>query len=251
MRCFGLSGRFLNFPSRLRHASRSLKALPCAVWRVGFVDFEQASPKISFRSQILYYRSEQAATSRLIITMSTDAEDQDGNFSEEAMYATNSEPDDHDYQCLEYSNDRSSYYFKQLKANFARVLDSVDEHSLGSFAASGKLMSTPNPGLFVQDVGLVGLPLSQPVAEAIARASHRAPFGQGTETVVDTAVRNIWELNPSQFELQNPDWLLFVKGLKAHIGKGLGIANGTIAMELQPYKLILYEEGAVLDKLRE
>ena len=68
---------------------------------------------------------------------------------------------------------------------------------------------------------------------------------------MDIAVRNTWELNSSQFELRNPDWISFVNGLKGDIGKGLGIANGTLAMDLQPYKLLLYEEGAFFNKHRE
>ena len=183
--------------------------------------------------------------------MSTDAvQDLDDDFSEEDADATNSELDDYDYECLEY-RDHSSLHFKGLKADLTRILDSVGEHSSGSFAASGKLTSTPNPGLFVQDVGLIGLPLSQPVAEAIARASHQTPFAQNTETVADAPRKYIWELNLSQFELRNPEWLLFVNGLKARIGNGLGIANGTKSMELQPYKLLLYEEGAFSNQHQE
>jgi len=69
------------------------------------------------------------------------------------------------------------------------LLDIVDDHGVGSFATSGSISDAPNPGLYVEGLGTVGLPLSKPDACELSKISHQAPFGKGGETIVDTTVR--------------------------------------------------------------
>jgi hypothetical protein len=59
----------------------------------------------------------------------------------------------------------------------------------GSFALFEPLENSPNPGLYLKNGSLIGLPLSDRDAEAIVAASHQAPFRNGEETIVDTSVR--------------------------------------------------------------
>jgi hypothetical protein len=47
------------------------------------------------------------------------------------------------------------------------------------------LATSPNPALKIKDTGTVGLPLSSRDAAAIKEASHPAPFGKGSETIID------------------------------------------------------------------
>lgn len=61
-----------------------------------------------------------------------------------------------------------------------------------------------DPDIFVQDVGPIGLPLSESQAKALIAKAHQAPFGKGSSTIVDTSVRNTWEINPDQFQLRSP-----------------------------------------------
>lgn len=92
----------------------------------------------------------------------------------------------------------SSLDIKDDLCNYLRVISS------GKFATSGALAIASNPGLFVEGIGKVGLPLSERDAVELSRASHEAPFGKGSETLVDPSVRKTWELNPRQFKLRNP-----------------------------------------------
>ena len=94
----------------------------------------------------------------------------------------------------------------EIKQELRVLLSDIDTHSLGSFATSGALNTAINPGLTIHDLGHVGLPLSTRDALEVSRVAHQAPFGKGTETIVDTSVRKTWELNSSQFALRNPAW---------------------------------------------
>lgn len=111
----------------------------------------------------------------------------------------------------------------------------------GSFA-SFKVLPTLNLGLVVEDVGTIAMPLQEAQARLIIDKARQAPYGRGEETVVDTSVRNTWELDASQFELQGAQWKGLLVALLEHVRKVLGVA-APIHAEL--YKMLLYEQGAM------
>lgn len=149
------------------------------------------------------------------------------------------------------SEDESNDATRSIKKQLISVFNAVGKQAGGSFALSREAANAPNPGLYVPGIGTVGMPISAHDAAALAKASHQAPFGLGSETIVDTSVRNSWELNASQFELRNPKWTPFVNGLATDISKGLGIAEAKDTMKIELYKLLLYEKGAFFNKHRE
>lgn len=51
--------------------------------------------------------------------------------------------------------------------------------SSGSFATTGTCSNGPIPGLSVEGIGLIGLPLTEHTAKAIVSGCHLAPYGQG------------------------------------------------------------------------
>jgi hypothetical protein len=53
---------------------------------------------------------------------------------------------------------------------------------------------------------MIGFPLSDRDAKLIERVATQAPFGKGTKTVVDTTVRDTFEINPDKFSFKNPAW---------------------------------------------
>ncbi|KAL6360247.1 hypothetical protein LRP88_05951 [Fusarium phalaenopsidis] len=111
----------------------------------------------------------------------------------------------------------------------------------GTFASSAPV-SPLSPGVFVHGVGEVAAPLTEFQACQLIAQARQAPYGKGSETIVDTAVRNTWELDPGQFELRHPRFPGQVQTLCKHVAKTLGI-NGTIKAEL--YKMLIYEKGAM------
>jgi hypothetical protein len=80
----------------------------------------------------------------------------------------------------------------------------AEANSGPGYSCSGPLPSRVQPGLDVEGVGRISLPLTDEKALELKAACSLAPFGRGTETVVDTAVRNTFQLTPQQFRLTNP-----------------------------------------------
>ena len=134
---------------------------------------------------------------------------------------------------------------KEDLCNYLQVIDS------GNFAASGPVTNARNPGLFVQGIGKIGLPLSDRDAADLCRVGHEAPFGKGSETFVDPTVRKTWELNPNQFELRNPAWPLTLQEVVTKVAEELGVIDGAFGIRAELHKLLLYEPGAFFDKHRE
>ncbi|KAH6975020.1 hypothetical protein BKA56DRAFT_524277 [Ilyonectria sp. MPI-CAGE-AT-0026] len=111
-----------------------------------------------------------------------------------------------------------------------------------SFACFGALKRTPPAGIVVDGVGDIEMPLSESQARQMIAAARQAPCGKGSETLVDTSVKNTWELDASQFTFKNPSWPGYIQKISAAVGQDLGI-NTTIKAEV--YKMLLYEKGAM------
>ncbi|KAJ9651861.1 hypothetical protein H2198_008893 [Neophaeococcomyces mojaviensis] len=131
---------------------------------------------------------------------------------------------------------------ERAKENIAYELDEIDES--GSFAYASEIKPAPNPGLTVEGIGDIGLPLTQRDAEALISKCRLSPFGRGSETVVDTNVRNSFELNPSQFAFRNPAWSASIDAIVGIVYAELGLTCGRQNVIAELYKLLLYEEGA-------
>ncbi|KAI9744730.1 MAG: hypothetical protein M1818_001655 [Claussenomyces sp. TS43310] len=137
--------------------------------------------------------------------------------------------------------DESPLKLSEVKEQLEACLSNVQR--LGSFAVSGSPRQCANPGVFVNGVGSIGLPLSDRDARALVEASHEAPFGKGSETIVDVNVRKTWELNADAFELQNPAWPAELATMLQDVLQRMGIPKLGVKAEL--YKMLLYEEGAM------
>ncbi len=119
------------------------------------------------------------------------------------------------------------------------VMEKIDRP--GTFCTSGRLPAI-FPGLSVAGIGNIALPLDKRQAAALKKQSHQAPYGKGTQTLVDTEVRRVWEIDAEQIELLNPDWsnalLLAVEAIQS----SLGLEDQKLEAHL--YKLLLYETGS-------
>lgn len=111
----------------------------------------------------------------------------------------------------------------------------------GTFCTSGTAPGV-HAGLEVEGLGLIGLPLSAGQAKRLRRLGEQAPFGKGTQTLVDTDVRRVWRLRPDRFALTNPDWPAALRAVVKDVERDLGLE----AQKLQPhlYELLLYEKGS-------
>lgn len=118
----------------------------------------------------------------------------------------------------------------------------------GTFSVSGKL-DPLFPGLVIKDVGEISLPLSAYQAEEIIKQCEQAPFGFREETIVDTNVRNVWQISPTAVELTNPQWDLVIANACKEVAKQLGLSDCKINFEL--YKVLVYAKGSFFQEHRD
>lgn len=120
-----------------------------------------------------------------------------------------------------------------------KLLDKIDRP--GTFCTRGELPSML-PGLEVSGLGPIGLPLEKGQATALKKLARQAPYGKGTQTVVDTKVRRVWEIDAEQVTFANPAWADIVKGAVDTIQSELGLLKQKLQAHL--YKLLVYETGS-------
>lgn len=124
-------------------------------------------------------------------------------------------------------------------------------HSTGSFASFGTIDSFVNPGISVDPVGTVRLPLSEEDARTLVQASHKAPFGKGTETVVDESIRKTWEIDAGKVHFLNQKWPNCLDRTVERVARDLGVADGAANVRAELYKMLLYEKGAMFKAHKE
>jgi hypothetical protein len=97
--------------------------------------------------------------------------------------------------------------------------------------------------LQVDGIGRLKLPLSHAGAESLKAVCEQGPFGRGTSTVVDTRVRNTWQLSPDKFRMTDGrSWDSVLASVVPQLCRGLGQDPNKV--EAQLYKLLLYEQGS-------
>lgn len=133
-----------------------------------------------------------------------------------------------------------------LKTDIEECLDAA--RSVGTFASFGSLDGFVNPQIAIgdgDDIVPIDIPLSEDHAQAIIRASHRAPFGKRSETIVDVSVRRTWELSVHQFQLRNPEWQQYLRGILHRVVDELGSCGGADTVNAHLDKMLLYERDGL------
>jgi hypothetical protein len=127
---------------------------------------------------------------------------------------------------------------KSVSEQLHRVLKKIDRP--GSFCVSGG-GPAPLPGLVVEGLDPIGLPLTAAQAKELKTHCQQAPYGKGELTIVDTNVRQVWQLTPRQFTITNPDWTQFLAETTRTIERELGLEGQKLECHL--YNLLFYEPG--------
>src|SRR5947209_3405866 len=76
------------------------------------------------------------------------------------------------------------------------------------FCAVGCL-SVADPGIEVEGLGTITLPLKRTTAKELVASCHVAAYGKGTQTLVNKKVRNTFELDAKKFRLSDA-WQLAI-----------------------------------------
>jgi hypothetical protein len=126
----------------------------------------------------------------------------------------------------------------EIREKLSEALSKVDRP--GSFCVAGDAPAVL-PGLEVEGMGPVALPLTARQAKELIKHCHQAPHGQGAKTVVDPSVRRVWKLEPGRFSITNPDWDRFIGETVAEVQEGLGLVELKLNSHL--YDQLLYYPG--------
>ncbi|MBK5942172.1 hypothetical protein CCR96_23610 [Halochromatium roseum] len=125
-----------------------------------------------------------------------------------------------------------------LANQIAAILSEV-QHP-GEFYASGTLDMHPFQ-LQVEGLGPVAMPLLPAQAEQLVALAEQAPYGRGTETLVDTEVRRTWQIDAAKLQLSGRRWAEDLERVVRQVTTGLGV-HGQVEAAL--YKLLIYDAGS-------
>jgi hypothetical protein len=125
-------------------------------------------------------------------------------------------------------------YFKIIKTELNTIVPEGDSTCGGPCDSS-----LSNPQLFIKKYGLVELPIREEAGEKIIKICNQAPYGKGTETVVDKKVRDTFQLDPDDFQINDPKWEDNLKHLVEKVATEIGCDDKYIEAKL--YKLLIYK----------
>jgi len=96
------------------------------------------------------------------------------------------------------------------------------------------------PQLEVEAVGRIALPLLPQQAQQLMAVATQAPYGRGTETLIDTTVRKTHQINADQVKLGGRHWPKTLQEIVDRVVTGLSVTEPVCA---ELYKLLVYETG--------
>ncbi|XP_037032882.1 uncharacterized protein LOC119071887 [Bradysia coprophila] len=136
-----------------------------------------------------------------------------------------------------------------FKEKVQNILEKLSDDAPGPFAVSGRLNAPITTIALKNSKNVVHFPLYEGEASSVIKLMEQSPYGKGRKTVVDTAVRNSWELNSDGFEILNPAWNDFINNeLVAKIKEEMFI---DFSFTPSLYKLLLYKTGSFFQPHRD
>lgn len=116
----------------------------------------------------------------------------------------------------------------------------IDQAAKSSMFCVAGCLPAVDPRIEVDGLGAVKLPLKRALAKELVAHCRVAPYGKGTQTLVDKKVRNTFELDPKKFRLSQ-EWSSAVARAAQLAAEQLGLPSEQIEARL--YKLLVYEKG--------
>jgi hypothetical protein len=110
----------------------------------------------------------------------------------------------------------------------------------GDFFVRGAL-EAPMPRVEIDGAGVISFPIQHSQIQDIIKHAERAPYGRGGETILDTSVRNTWQLAPVKVRIGGKSWERSFQHILSTVTDGLGCSGMNVSAEF--YKLLIYEEG--------
>ena len=125
-----------------------------------------------------------------------------------------------------------------LTSELAKILQTVQRP--GDFYTTDTL-DLFAPRLDVAGVGPIALPLLPAQAQQLIAVAEPAPYGQGEATLVDTAVRQTWQIAPDRVQISGRHWKQTLADIVARATSGLGVTEPVV---VDFYKLLVYDKDS-------
>ncbi|HEY4041164.1 MAG TPA: 2OG-Fe(II) oxygenase [Rhodopila sp.] len=125
-----------------------------------------------------------------------------------------------------------------ITTEFAEALGTV--RTPGAFFTAGAQQMLA-PGLEVERVGPIGLPLPVVQGEQLVAVAELAPYGHGADTVTDTTVRRAWQIGADRVRFRSTHWTGTLQSIVTRVAEGLGVAD---PIDADLYKLLIYDRGS-------
>ncbi|MFN0203750.1 MAG: 2OG-Fe(II) oxygenase [Bacteroidia bacterium] len=113
--------------------------------------------------------------------------------------------------------------------------------SNGTYSAFGK-KDFILPRLSIKGFGELALPITELQARELIKAAHKAPFGKGSQTILDENVRSAWEIDANDLTFKSAKWEKWLEELVKEAKIQLGVGNQEVSASL--YKMLIYEKGS-------
>ncbi|MDE0062342.1 MAG: 2OG-Fe(II) oxygenase [Gammaproteobacteria bacterium] len=110
----------------------------------------------------------------------------------------------------------------------------------GGFCTHGREFAAM-PTVEVAGVGMLSFPVPVAQIRSLVAAAERAPYGKGADTLVDTSVRDCWQIGADRIRLGGRGWASTSEHTLNAAAAGLGCPADRLDARL--YKLLLYETG--------
>ena len=118
----------------------------------------------------------------------------------------------------------------------------------GDFYVNGRL-EAPMPNVQIDGVGVVSFPVTPTQNKEIIAQASRAPYGHGEHTILDTSVRNAWQVDATRVHIGGKSWERTLQEILRSVAVGLGCDQEEISAVL--YKLLVYEKGGFFKAHRD
>ena len=128
--------------------------------------------------------------------------------------------------------------YRTDEAGLEPLLRSIDR--AGDYCTHGRSFY-PMPLISVDEVGVLSFPVPEAQIRALVAVAERAPYGRGSETRVDTSVRNCWQLDAARVHVGGGAWPGTRSQILEAAARGLGCPPDRLEAHL--YKLLVYEPG--------
>ena len=144
------------------------------------------------------------------------------------------------------ANDRIAVPYNDRLTRLETLLAGVKR--AGDFFVQGSL-DAPIPRADIDGVGVLSFPVPASQIEAVIKRACRAPYGRGEHTIVDTSVRNAWQLDSADVRIGGKAWEKTFNQIMSMVIAGLGCSGMKVSAKL--HKLLVYETGGLFRPHRD